>query len=53
MRVATVADPGNLYGVDYMWLIATGMSFDCAKILTQLAAGPLNSWRLLLDPHIV
>jgi putrescine transport system substrate-binding protein len=48
-----VADPGNLYGVDYMWLVATGIGFDVAKIRARLPDAPLTSWRLIFDPRIV
>ena len=53
VRDAAVADPGNLYGVDYMWLVATGMGFDRAKLQARLADAPLESWRLLFDPRVV
>jgi putrescine transport system substrate-binding protein len=53
VRDAAVADPGNLYGVDYMWLVATGMGFDRAKLQARLADAPLESWRLLFDPQVV
>jgi len=53
VRDASIYDPGNVYGVDYMWLVATGMGFDIAKIKSRDAEAPLNSWRLLFDPRIV
>lgn len=48
-----VYDPGGLYGVDYMWLVATGLGFDRAKLQARLADAPLDSWRLIFDPRIV
>jgi putrescine transport system substrate-binding protein len=52
-REASVYDPGNEYGVDYMWLVATGMGFDIGKIKSRDADAALNSWRLLFDPRSV
>ncbi len=51
---ATAAyDPGNHYGVDYMWLVSTGIGFDAAKIQQRMADAPVDSWRLILDPAVV
>ena len=52
-RLATaVYDPGNQYGVDYMWLVTTGLGYDVTRLKARLADAPLDSWRLLLDPDV-
>ena len=48
-----VYDPGNQYGVDYMWLITVGMGYEVNKVKERLADAPLDSWRLLFDPKLV
>jgi len=53
VRDTAVADPGNVYGVAYMWLVATGLGFDAAKLRARLPDAPLTSWRLLLDASVV
>jgi putrescine transport system substrate-binding protein len=52
-RATEVFDPGNLYGVDYMWLVTVGLGFDVTKINVRLANAPLDSWRLIFDPKVV
>jgi putrescine transport system substrate-binding protein len=52
-RATEIFDPGNLYGVDYMWLVTVGLGFDVTKINARLANAPLDSWRLIFDPHVV
>jgi putrescine transport system substrate-binding protein len=51
--VTSVYDPGNRYGVDYMWLVATGIGYDRAKLLARVPDAPLTSWRLVFDPTIL
>jgi putrescine transport system substrate-binding protein len=47
--IATV-DPGNNYGVPYMWG-TTGIGFNKAKVLAVLGPdAPLDSWDLVLKP---
>ena len=48
-----VYDPGNQYGVDYMWLITVGMGYEVNKVKERIADAPLDSWRLLFDPKLV
>lgn len=45
-------DPGNQYAVDYMW-ITSGVGYNSAAIRQRLAAAPVDSWRMLLDPAVV
>jgi putrescine transport system substrate-binding protein len=52
-RATEIFDPGNLYGVDYMWLVTVGLGFDVTKINARLANAPLDSWRLIFDPHVL
>ena len=52
-RDMAVYDPGNQYGVDYMWLTTAGIGYDVAKINARLADAPVDSWRLLYDPTVL
>jgi putrescine transport system substrate-binding protein len=50
LAAAAVSDPGNQYGVPYMWG-TTGLGYNPAKVKAALgAAAPLDSWTLLFDP---
>lgn len=51
-RATALYDPGNQYGVDYMW-ITSGLGYDPAKIAQRLPHAPLDSWRMLYDPAVV
>ena len=51
-RAEAVYDPGNAYGVDYMW-ITSGPGYDVAKIKARMPDAPLDSWRLVYDPAVV
>jgi putrescine transport system substrate-binding protein len=44
-------DPGNVYGVNYMWG-TTGIGVNRAKVKERLGDVPLDSWNLLLDPEL-
>lgn len=46
-------DPGNQYGVDYMWLTTVGIGYDQTRIRVRLAHAPVNSWQLLFDPKVL
>ena len=48
-----VYDPGNQFGVDYMWLVSTGVGYDAAAIKRRMPDAPVDSWRLILDPAVV
>lgn len=45
-------DPGNDYGVIYMWG-TTGIGYDADKIRKILPDAPVDSWRLVFDPAVV
>ena len=48
----TVADPGNAYGVPYLWG-TTGFGYNVAKIKAALGdAAPLDSMAVIFDPEI-
>jgi putrescine transport system substrate-binding protein len=49
MRRIGVHDPGNLYGVPYMWS-TTGIGFNAAEVSKRLGGAPPDSWSLLFDP---
>lgn len=44
-------DPGNLYGVVYMWG-TTGIAYNDKLIKARMADAPVNSWSLVFDPAI-
>jgi len=52
--VASVAsfDPGNAYGVAYLWGI-NGLAFNRDAIAARLPAAPTDSWDLLFKPEVV
>jgi len=49
MSKVSVSDPGNVYGVIYMWS-SYGIGFNKKAIAERLSNAPIMSWRLLLDP---
>jgi len=50
LQSAAVADPGNTYGVPYMWG-TTGIGYNVDKVKALLGKdAPLDSWKLLFDP---
>lgn len=50
-KVAT-HDPGNRYGIPYLWG-TTGLGYDAQALEQRMAQAPLGSWSLLLDPAVV
>jgi len=52
-RDMAVYDPGNQYGVGYMWLETAGIGYDVAKINARLPDAPVDSWRMLYDPAVL
>jgi putrescine transport system substrate-binding protein len=46
---ASLSDPGNAYGVVYMWT-TYGIGFNKKSIAERLPNVPLTSWRLVFDP---
>jgi len=52
MASAAVADPGNTYGVPYMWG-TTGIGYNVKKVKAALGAhAPVDSLKLLFDPEV-
>ena len=51
-RATAHYDPGNEYGVDYMW-ITSGVGYNVADIRARVADAPVDSWRMLFDPAVV
>jgi putrescine transport system substrate-binding protein len=45
-------DPGNQYGVNYLWG-TSGIGYNAAKIKERMPDAPTDSWRILYDPAIV
>ena len=51
MRRLAAADPGNRYGVPYMWG-TTGIGYDVAKVKARLGVDRIDSWDVLFRPEI-
>ena len=49
MLKLAVHDPGNEYGVPYLWF-TTGLGYNVDKVRERLGPGEPDSWSLLLDP---
>ena len=45
-------DPGNVYGVPYMWG-TTGVAFNVDTIKARMPDAPTDSWKMLFDPAVV
>ncbi len=52
MQRLDAIDPGNTYGVPYMWG-TTGVAFNVDEIEARMPDAPLDSWRMVFDPAIV
>jgi putrescine transport system substrate-binding protein len=52
MRQLDSFDPGNTYGVPYMWG-TTGVAFNVEEIHARMPDAPLDSWRMIFDPAVV
>ena len=49
---AAVADPGNVFGVPYMWG-TTGIGYNVKKVKAALGAhAPVDSLKLIFDPEV-
>jgi putrescine transport system substrate-binding protein len=44
-------DPGNQYGVNYMWG-TTGIGLNLRKVRERLGTQPLNTWDVVLKPEL-
>jgi putrescine transport system substrate-binding protein len=51
-RESAVYNPGNEYGVDYMW-ITSGPGYNVAKIRERMPDAPVDSLRMIFDPTVV
>jgi putrescine transport system substrate-binding protein len=51
-REGMVYDPGNQYGVDYMW-ITSGPGYNVASIRERMPNAPVDSLRMIFDPAVV
>jgi len=45
-------DPGNEYGVNYMWG-TTGVGYNVDLIAARMPDAPVDSWDMIFDPEIV
>jgi len=50
MALLAQKDPGNQYGIPYMWG-TTGIGFDVAKVKERLGAETLDSWDAVFRPE--
>jgi putrescine transport system substrate-binding protein len=51
-RESAVYNPGNDYGVDYMW-ITSGPGYNVARIRERMPDAPVDSLRMIFDPAVV
>jgi len=51
-RVSAVYNPGNEYGVTYMW-ITSGPGYNVALIHERMPDAPVDSLRMIFDPTVV
>jgi putrescine transport system substrate-binding protein len=51
MQRLQVFDPGNQYGVNYMWG-TTGIGINLRKARERLGTQPLNTWDIVLKPEL-
>jgi len=49
MSKVSTSDPGNAYGVVYMWS-SYGIGYNKKKIEERVSGTPVTSWRLIFDP---
>jgi putrescine transport system substrate-binding protein len=52
MQRLTAYDPGNAYGVPYLWG-TTGIAYNVDMIKQRMPDAPVDSWRLVFDPEIL
>jgi putrescine transport system substrate-binding protein len=52
MKSVARHDPGNDYGVIYMWG-TTGIGYDADKVEAIMPGAPVDSWKLVFDPAVV
>lgn len=51
-RIVEVNDPGNQYGVIYLWG-TIGLGYNVKKIAAAMPGAPVDSFRMLFDPTVV
>lgn len=49
MKRLEVYDPGNQYGVPYLWG-TTGIAYNADMVKARWADAPVNSWKLIFEP---
>ncbi len=47
---SAVYDPGNEYGVTYMWF-PTGIGYNAAKVKERLGDQPMDTWDVVFNPE--
>lgn len=51
MKRIEIFDPGNVYGVPYMWG-NSGIAYNVDAIKSRMPDAPLDSWRMVFDPKV-
>jgi len=51
-KIIEAHDPGNQYGVSYLWG-TSGVGYNEAKVLQALPDAPVNSFAMFYDPEVV
>ena len=52
MKALSKADPENRYALPFLWGLV-GFSYDEDKVRALAPHAPLDSWAMLMDPHIL
>lgn len=52
-RYLAAYDPGQRYAVVYTWLNTTGLGYSVTAMRARLPNTPVDSWRIVFDPHIL
>lgn len=51
MKRIEIFDPGNTYGVPYMWG-NSGVAYNVEAIKARMPDAPVDSWRMIFDPKV-
>ena len=52
MEATSAHDPGNKFGIDYMWG-TTAIGYNPAKVAERLGDQPVDTWDIIFKPEIV
>jgi putrescine transport system substrate-binding protein len=52
LEMAARYDPGNRYGIPYMWG-TTGFAYNVDMVRERMPDAPVQSWKMLFDPDVI